>query len=836
MGLEFPIPSKVNTSVHSEVRNIIEVCGSINGPWSSKLDALVKLADMACACNEKSDITELLPDIIPVVSPLVWEAKQAVAKAAVRALEHLYSCIDNRDLEPYVATLIRAQQHPEEITETIHTLSSVVFVQSVRAPALAVLVPLLLRGFAVRSTAIRRKCCVICENMCKLVDSPDDIRVFLPQLSPCIEMVMKEVANPECREVASRVHATLQRIRAANEKAALRKDGDGELDEECDILCDCEFSLAYGTRILLNNTKLRLLKGKRYGVCGHNGCGKSTLMRAIVNDQLDGFPPSNELRRVYVEHDIDGSHAETSIIDYIGHGETNKDSLRSVGFGVDNGPALSTSVGALSGGWKMKLALVRAMLQKPDILLLDEPTNHLDVANVTWLETYLIQTPITCMIISHDSGFLDNVCTHIIYYEDLKLYTYPGNLAAFVEAHPEAASYYELNATPEVFKLAEPGFLEGVKTKDKAILKIHNVSLTYTGKTTPAISGVNASISLSSRIGCIGANGAGKSTLIKMITGELEPTSGTIWKHPNLRIAYVAQHAFHHIENHLDMTANEYIRWRYATGEDREAEEKVTRKLSDEERELLEAKFTYNGIKRQFECIVSRRKLKKSYEYEVKWKDISDVNNSWIERDDLIVLGFEKYVNEYDMKEATSLGLMMKALTQANVEKHLADLGLDAEIGTHNRIRGYSGGQKVRLVVAAATWLNPHVIVLDEPSNYLDRDSLGAFAAALRAYGGGVLVISHSREFLKSVECTENWLVGDGKVVVEGGSSQIGVGIGASVTNAQQTEAVDAFGNIIKIKAPKKALSNKERKARDKARKARRDRGEVVTDTESETE
>ena len=91
-------------------------------------------------------------------------------------------------------------------------------------------------------------------------------------------------------------------------------------------------------------------------------------------------------------------------------------------------------VGALSGGWKMKLALSRAILQKADILLLDEPTNHLDVVNVKWLMDYLMaMTSISSMIVSHDSNFLETVCTHIIHYENRKLKSYRGNLTEFVK-------------------------------------------------------------------------------------------------------------------------------------------------------------------------------------------------------------------------------------------------------------------------------------------------------------------------------------------------------------------------------------------------------------------
>ena len=105
-------------------------------------------------------------------------------------------------------------------------------------------------------------------------------------------------------------------------------------------------------------------------------------------------------------------------------------------------------VTALSGGWKMKLSLAKAMLLKADIMLLDEPTNHLDKINRAWLESYLCGlTNVTCIIVSHDSSFLDTVCTHIIHYESFKLKRYKGNLSKFVEKVPEAKSYYELAAT-----------------------------------------------------------------------------------------------------------------------------------------------------------------------------------------------------------------------------------------------------------------------------------------------------------------------------------------------------------------------------------------------------
>lgn len=809
----------------TDVEFLLTAASDARSNWTHKV--------VACRFLERwaPELRDALPKIIPVVCDLVHDSKLLVGEQAMKTLAALYATIGNRDIEPFVDVLLLAIKEPERVRDAIHALSGIIFVQEVQANLLSVLVPLLLRGFLIPVTAVRRKCCVIIENMCKLIDNGADILCFLPQLIPPISRVMNEVADPECRSVAERVFQLLNTMVQNTEKKRCA-GGTDEDDADAPVLCDCEFSLAYGAKILLNRTKMKLIKGGRYGICGANGCGKSTLMKAIVNDQVDGFPKSDVLKRIYVEHDIDGSQAETPVLEFIRACNLacmeaeSLQALHAVGFTDER---LTTPVGSLSGGWKMKLALARAMMQHPDILLLDEPTNHLDTTNVAWLVDYLNHlTDTTCLIVSHDSGFLDAVCTHIIHYDTLKLYTYKGNLAAFVEKNPQARSYYELGATPVKFKLAEPGFLDGVKTKDKSILKMNGVSFSYTGAEPFIVNDASVYVSLSSRVGCIGANGAGKSTLIKMLTGEIEPTRGTVWKHPNLRIAYVAQNAFHHIEQHLNMTANEYIRWRYATGEDRESENKVTRKITDEERVKIEAKLVHNGVKRQFEKIVGRKKLRKTYEYEVKW--MNDEITTYLERDELISLGFEKYVNEFDMKEAAALGLMLKPLTQANVEKHLADLGLDAEVATHNRILGYSGGQKVRLVIGAATWMNPHIIVLDEPSNYLDRDSLGALSESLKEYGGGVIIISHSKEFVDSI-CSETWTVANGKVEVVGGAPK---------DKEKQTTLVvddvvtDMFGNTIKVKAPKKELSNKERKARDKARKARRERGEEVTDSEDE--
>jgi elongation factor 3 len=319
-------------------------------------------------------------------------------------------------------------------------------------------------------------------------------------------------------------------------------------------------------------------------------------------------------------------------------------------------------------------------------------------------------------------------------------------LSEFVKRVPEAKSYYELGAAEIKFKFPEPGFLEGVKTKERAIIKMQKVDFQYPGTDRKQLHDISFQCALGSRVAIIGPNGAGKSTLVKLLVGEMETEegNGTVWRHPNLRIAYVAQHAFHHIESHLDKTPNQYIQWRYATGEDREELGKANRQVSEEEEKAMSKVHLIEGQKLVVDEVLSRRKLKSSYEYEVSFVGKMSSDNMWMPRSTLEEMGLLKKMQEIDMKEAAQMG-MSRPLVQKEIEKHLVDMGLEAEIISHSHIKGMSGGQKVKLVIGAAMWQRPHILVLDEPTNYLDRESLGALAHAIKEFGGGVVIITHNR-------------------------------------------------------------------------------------------
>jgi elongation factor 3 len=593
-----------------------------------------------------------------------------------------------------------------------------------------------------------------------------------------------------------------------------------EDDEE--NLCDCVFSLAYGTRVLLHQTPFKVKIGRKYGLVGPNGAGKSTLMKAIANKNLQEFP--EELKCVYVEHDIQGNNSDMSVLEYVANdskvlemvigNDKIIEGLSSVGFETNmiNGP-----VTALSGGWRMKLALTRAMLLNPDMLLLDEPTNHLDQFAVKWLVDYLKGlTKTTCLIVSHDTRFLDAVCTNITHYENLKLKFYRGNLSDFVKQKPEAKQYYELTNDNVSFQFPEPGHLEGVKSLTKSVLKMRNCYFQYPTAPNPQLIDVNIQVSMASRVAIVGVNGAGKSTLIKILVGELEPNKGIIERHPNVRVAYVAQHAFHHIENHLDKTPVEYIMWRYRGGYDKEQTSKESLTLTEEELKAIKQKAKENKYLVIAE-ILSRRTGKRENEYECKSE--GDLTQ-WLNKSELVEMGYEKMVKECDERIAMESMLGQRKLTTGEIQKHLDNFGLEPQFAQHSKLGMLSGGQKVKIVLGACMWNLPHVVILDEPTNFLDRDSLGALTGAIKTFKGGLLLISHNEEFYREI-CPEKWLLDSGRLNVFGSEWMEEVEKArkkAEKENAKKLnfdEAEDKFdslGNKIEVVKEKKELSRGDKK------------------------
>jgi ATP-binding cassette, subfamily F, member 3 len=357
-----------------------------------------------------------------------------------------------------------------------------------------------------------------------------------------------------------------------------------------------------------------------------------------------------------------------------------------------------------SGGWRMRLALARALFCEPDLLLLDEPSNMLDVPSITFLSDYLQTYPSTVLVVSHDRAFLNEVATDIIHQHSERLDYYKGaNFESFYATKEErrktAKREYEnqmaqrahlqafidkfrynaakaAEAQSRIKKLEKMPILEApeseytvhfkfpeVEKLSPPIMQMSGVSFGYT-KDKPLLRNVDLDVQLDSRIGIVGPNGAGKTTALKLLIGQLDPSSGLVSKHARLRIGFFAQH---HVDA-LDMNAS--------------------------------------------------------------------------------AVGF--MATNYPGK------------TDEEYRRHLGAFGITGMTGLQ-KMGLLSGGQKSRVAFACLSLTNPHILVLDEPSNHLDIEAMDALSEALQSFEGGVLMVSHDVTMLQNV-CTSLWVCDNGTI------------------------------------------------------------------------
>ncbi|XP_046678265.1 ATP-binding cassette sub-family F member 3 [Homalodisca vitripennis] len=514
-----------------------------------------------------------------------------------------------------------------------------------------------------------------------------------------------------------------------------------------DIRID-NFDIAYGDKVLLQAADLVLAFGRRYGLCGRNGLGKTTLLRMISSGQLR--IPSH-VSILHVEQEVVGDDTpalqsvlecdlaretllrrEQEISAAINSGNTDPNlntELTEVysqltAMEADKAPARASVILAglgftsemqqrktkqFSGGWRMRLALARALFSRPDLLLLDEPTNMLDIKAIIWLENYLQNWPTTLLVVSHDRHFLDTVPTDILHLHSQRIEAYRGNYEVFdktkteklknqqreFEAQQQHRAHvqefidrfrYNANRASSVQskikmleKLPELKPVEKevevvlkfpeVEALSPPILQLNEVCFSYVeGK--PILSQINLGATLESRICIVGDNGAGKTTLLKIIMGILSPTSGSRHVHRNLKFGYFSQH---HVDQ-LEMNVSSV--------------------------ELLQTSFP------------------------------------------------GKPVEEY--------------------RRQLGSFGVSGDLALQT-VASLSGGQKSRVAFARMCMACPNFLVLDEPTNHLDIETIEALGKAINKYTGGVILVSHDERLIRMV-CKELWVCGQGSVKsVEGG-------------------------------------------------------------------
>ena len=498
-------------------------------------------------------------------------------------------------------------------------------------------------------------------------------------------------------------------------------------------------SKQHGSQILFLDASMSVFRGEKVGLVGPNGSGKSTVFRMIVHDEA---PDSGQVavdrgvvigyfsqdvgemagRSVLEEtmagagevseaaHELHGLELAMAdparmdeleeLIERFGHAQARFDELggyalesrareilEGLGFAPD---VVEGDVGKLSGGWKMRVALARILLMRPDALLLDEPTNHLDIESIIWLERFLRDFQGGLVITSHDREFLNRLVTKIVEIDGGEMTTYSGNYDFYERQREIAAAQQEAQYARQQAMLAkEQAFIDKFKARashaaqvqsrvkklDKIekvepprrrkalefdfrpaprsgddVVKLASVGKSYGSRV--IYSALDLLIRRRERWCVMGVNGAGKSTLLKLIAGATEPTAGQVTLGASVKLGYFAQHAM----------------------------------------DLLDA---------------------------------------------------EKTVIE-SLRSAFPLATIGSMRTLAGAFGFSGD---DVE----KSCRVLSGGEKARLVLATMLYDPPNFLVLDEPTNHLDMGTKEMLVKALSGFEGTMLFVSHDRQFLASL-------------------------------------------------------------------------------------
>ncbi len=503
-------------------------------------------------------------------------------------------------------------------------------------------------------------------------------------------------------------------------------------------------SKIYSTDVVLKNINWEIRKGEKIGLVGSNGAGKSTQFKILIGEEdqtsglvlKEGSPKISHLKQELdcnlnrtVREELESSFKDIQVVSYklleieneMKFLETSKDSekldhlvnqlakfqekfevlggyqmqaevekiLPKLGFSQDDADKL---VGNFSGGWQMKVALGKIILQKPDLLLLDEPTNHLDLETIFWLEEYLISLKISIILISHDRYFLDKLCKKIIFIERGISETYNGNYSFFIEqkslneatqskafelqqkeieTQKKYIERFRASATRStqaksrekqlkkivkidapISRLKSPSFnFPECPRSGKLVLQIKNLSHSFEEKI--LLFDVNLKVYAGEKIAILGPNGCGKSTLLKLIMKKIEPEIGEV-----------------NLGKHNIIT-------------------------------------------------------------------------SYYEQNQAAALAVEKQVIDLIYSKVPDW-------SQQKVRTFLGSFGFHND-AVFKHVQQLSGGEKARLALALMIMNPSNFLLLDEPTNHLDLQSKENLELAINNYKGTVFIISHDRYFISKI-------------------------------------------------------------------------------------
>jgi ATP-binding cassette, subfamily F, member 3 len=511
------------------------------------------------------------------------------------------------------------------------------------------------------------------------------------------------------------------------------------------VLSARDLTLRRGPEPLFEQVNFTVFRGDKVGITGANGSGKSSLFAAILGglgpDRGDIERPAR-LTVAHVEQEVAAS--DRAAIEFVLDGDSElrgveaaiedaeqRDAAMELAEryaslqGIDGYRARARAAAVMhglgfkaadhertvtefSGGWRVRLAMARALCSRADLLLLDEPTNHLDLDAIVWLEDWLTAFTGTLLMISHDREFLDAVIGRVLHIENRSIHAYSGNYSQFEQKRAEELALQQTLQARQIKRVAEitafvnrfrasatksrqaQSRLKMLERMERIVpahvdspfefefatpLKTPRPLLTMEDAacghgTVRVVNGINASIGPLDRIALLGPNGAGKSTLTKMLAGESAPLAGKRVPAADLSIGYFAQ----------------------------------------QQMEQLQA----------------------------------DCDAFWHVRN----LGGPDFATGDDER----------------VRNHLGRFGFEGA-RAFEPVGRFSGGEKARLTLALLVARRPNLLLLDEPTNHLDIDMRHALNVALQSFEGGMLLVSHDRHLIKTV-ADSLWLVADGKLKV----------------------------------------------------------------------
>lgn len=514
---------------------------------------------------------------------------------------------------------------------------------------------------------------------------------------------------------------------------------DGLLANSLDIIVD-GFTISTKGRNLFTNASLKIAFGRRYGLVGPNGMGKTTLLKHIANRSLN-IPPNIDILICEQEVQADEETAIQVVLnadkrrlelieeekEIMALKKPSKDQLKRLNQIYDEMNALKTDAAEakarrilaglgfdakmmerpsknFSGGWRMRVSLAKALFMEPTLLLLDEPTNHLDLNAVIWLDNYLQHWKKTLLVVSHDQSFLDNICTDVIHLDMEKLFYYKGNYSQFkkmllMKRKEQLKEFEKQERRIREMKAGGVSTKKAVNKQKEFLTRKQEKNMKNKGMQQEDNSGPKELLKRP------------KDYTVTFKFPEPNDLAAPILGLKNISFKYANQpYLFKGLDFGIDMSSRV--------------------------------------------CIVGPNGVGKSTLLKILLGDIEPTSGEVIRNRFLKIGRFDQHSADQFDCQLTPVEHLRNTydLEYQECRKRLGSTGL-AGFAHEIKIQNLSGGQKARVALCDLACRSPDVIILDEPTNNLDLESIDALSHAIKNWSGGVICVTHDERLIRETEC-----------------------------------------------------------------------------------